>query len=116
MKVTELASPDEWPEPEETARKTREYASGDGIGVLVDTLIDERISAHESRHRLQDVVIALDHVADIGTPNARMSDEVTKMHRHAVALAKWYEFYASALSDEVEDIRTERMYDDEDDG
>lgn len=105
MKVTELADPSEWKSPEEAAAKFRELYSEDSHGVLLDSLVENRRDAADARHHLQEVIIHLDYVADRGDFGARPLDEMTKMHRHAIALHDWFEEYERAITDELRDVR-----------
>lgn len=107
MKTTELAAPEEWPDPDELAIEYHERAEEGGYGVALDSLVEAKIMAEDHAHRLHEVYIHLDAIADDGGMCARMLDESCKMHKHAEQMAGWFEEFADALAYERRRHRTD---------
>lgn len=103
--MSTLHDPDDYHDPVEQAEDYDTFASGDGAGVHLDSLIEQRIHAEEAAHNLTEVHVLLDAIADEGIGTRLILDDLFAVQARAAEMAEWYTAYADALGDLESELR-----------
>lgn len=89
----------DYPEPEEAAEALVEHASGDGEGVLRDTLVEANSQANAYSTHMEEVNVLLDHVCDDtqGVVPFQIKNDLRQSQREAQFAAQWFDEFALKL-------------------
>lgn len=86
----------DYPTPEEAANALVKHASGDGEGVLKDTLVEANSQANAYAYHMQQVNALFDHVCDdtSGVVPFPLEDDLRDAQKHAQYAADWFDDFA----------------------
>lgn len=100
----------ELPEPEDVAEQIVEEYSGDGEGVLRDSLIDAQIQAFNYAYQIQEAMMVFDYALDdpgiypgvVYPP--RLSRALNDCYQTTCTLHDFFAGLAEALEEEIENV------------